>query len=143
MTLVTLVGEKIAKEDSEFIYIGPNNDCRNCKLKTVCFNLKPGRRYKIKKIRDKRHSCTMHEGNTAVVEVIEMPLITAIAKNLIDENSIKIERKNNCRNIGCENIDLCNNPALQNEKTYVIKNVYEQITCPIGNELKKVELADQ
>ncbi len=40
MTLVTLIGEKIAEEDMEFTYIGPNNDCRNCKLKTVCFNLK-------------------------------------------------------------------------------------------------------
>ncbi len=28
MTLVTLIGEKIAKENMEFTYIGPNNDCR-------------------------------------------------------------------------------------------------------------------
>ena len=69
MTLVTLIGERLAKEDEEFIYLGPNNDCRRCKLKTVCFNLKPGRRYKIIDIRDKRHSCELHEGNAAVVEV--------------------------------------------------------------------------
>ena len=47
MPLVTLIGEKLAIEDAEFTYLGPQNDCRNCKLKTVCFNLKPGRRYKI------------------------------------------------------------------------------------------------
>jgi len=143
MPLVTLIGEKIAKEDNEFIYIGPNNDCRNCKLKTVCFNLKPGRKYKITKIRDKRHSCTIHEGNTAVVEVIEMPLIAAIEKKLIGENTIKIEKKKECRNIGCENFELCNNLGLQNEKTYVIKNVYDPVICPIGKELKRVELVDQ
>jgi uncharacterized protein (UPF0179 family) len=143
MPLVTLIGEKIAKEDNEFIYIGPNNDCRNCKLKTVCFNLKPGRKYKITKIRDKRHSCSIHEGNTAVVEVTEMPLIVAIEKNLIEESTIKIEEKNECRNIGCDNFKLCNNLALQNEKTYVIKNIYDTVICPIGNELKKVELVDQ
>ncbi len=143
MTLVTLIGEKIAKEDNEFIYVGPNNDCRNCKLKTVCFNLKPGRKYKIKKIREKRHSCSIHEGNTAVVEVIEMPLIVAVEKNLIEENTIKIEKKNECKNIGCENFELCNNLSLQNEKTYVIKNVYDPIICPIGHDLEKVELSDQ
>ena len=37
MPLVTLIGEKLAKKDFEFIYLGPINDCRNCKLKTVCF----------------------------------------------------------------------------------------------------------
>ncbi|MDH7517383.1 MAG: UPF0179 family protein [Candidatus Thermoplasmatota archaeon] len=143
MPLVTLVGEKIAREDNEFIYIGPNNDCRNCKLKTVCFNLKPGRKYKITKIRDKKHSCSIHEGNTAVVEVIEMPLIVAIEKNLLEGNTIKIEKKTLCRNIGCSNIELCNNPALQNGKTYAIKNVYDPVICPIEKDLKKVELADQ
>jgi uncharacterized protein (UPF0179 family) len=69
MALVTLIGEKIAEENMEFVYIGPNNDCRNCKLKNVCFNLKVGRRYKITNVRDKKHSCNVHEGPAVVVEV--------------------------------------------------------------------------
>ena len=75
MPLVTLIGEKLAKKDEEFIYIGPNNECRNCKLKTVCFNLKPGRKYRITNIRDKRHNCNVHEGTAAVVEVQDIKLI--------------------------------------------------------------------
>lgn len=71
MPLVTLIGEKLAKEGDAFTYIGPNNECRNCKLKTVCFNLKPGKAYKITKIRDKRHSCDIHDKNVVVVEVQE------------------------------------------------------------------------
>jgi len=72
MPLVTLIGEKLAKENDEFIYLGPQNDCKNCKLKTVCFNLKQGSQYKIIKVRDKRHNCNVHEGNAAVVEVQEI-----------------------------------------------------------------------
>ena len=91
MSLVTLIGEKLAKESDEFIYVGPNNECRNCKLKTVCFNLKLGRQYKIIKIREKRHSCNIHEGDVAVVEVQEMPITTTIDKKLSEGSISKIE----------------------------------------------------
>ncbi|PJB22268.1 MAG: hypothetical protein CO114_00925, partial [Euryarchaeota archaeon CG_4_9_14_3_um_filter_38_12] len=69
MVLVTLVGEKIAKKDNEFIYIGSLPECRGCKLKTVCFNLDEGRRYKITNIRDIHHDCKIHEGGVRIVEV--------------------------------------------------------------------------
>jgi uncharacterized protein (UPF0179 family) len=140
MALVTLIGEKLAKEDEEFIYLGPNNNCKNCKLKTVCFNLKPGRRYKIIEIRDKHHSCDIHEGNAAVVEVREMPIIAAIDKELAKGNTAKIERKG-CENIGCNNFELCNNLALQKDKNYKITKIYEDIECLIGYELQKAELS--
>lgn len=141
MPLVTLIGEKLAIEENEFIYIGPNNDCRNCKLKTVCFNLKPGREYKIIKIRDKRHSCNVHDGNTAVVEVQEMPIIAAIDKKLSEGDTTKIEKKE-CKNIGCIYYEICNNIALQKDKNYKIKGIIESIDCPIGHELRKAELTD-
>lgn len=73
MPFVTIVGEKLAKEGSKFVYLGPNNKCRNCKIKTVCFNLKTGKEYKITKIRDKKHNCKIHDGSAVVVEVQEMP----------------------------------------------------------------------
>jgi hypothetical protein len=141
MTLVTLIGEKLAKEDEEFIYLGPNNDCRRCKLKTVCFNLKPGRRYKIIDIRDKRHSCELHEGNAAVVEVQELPIIAAIDKELTEGKTAKIERKE-CKNIGCDNFELCNNLALQKDRNYKITKIYEGLDCLIGHKLQKAELTD-
>ena len=141
MTLVTLIGERLAKEDEEFIYLGPNNDCRRCKLKTVCFNLKPGRRYKIIDIRDKRHSCELHEGNAAVVEVQELPIIAAIDKELTEGSTARIERKE-CKNIGCDNFDLCNNLALHKDRNYKIIKIYEGLDCLIGHELQKAELAD-
>jgi hypothetical protein len=139
--MVTLIGEKIAKENEEFTYLGPNNDCKNCKLKTVCFNLKPGRRYKIKKVRDKRHNCNVHQGTVVVVEVEEIPIITAIDKKYSEGSKLKIE-KIDCDNIGCKNYYLCK-VKLQKDKKYTITKVYDDIDCPLGYTLKKVELSDK
>jgi uncharacterized protein (UPF0179 family) len=141
MPLVTLIGEKLAIEECEFIYIGPNNECRNCKLKTVCFNLKPGRKYKITSVREKRHNCSIHEGNAAVVEVQELPIITAVDKKLIEGDNIKFEGET-CRSIGCINFELCST-YLGKDKKYKIIKIYENIECPLGHELKKVELSEE
>jgi len=141
MPLVTLIGEKLAKEGEEFTYLGPQNDCRNCKLKTVCFNLKPGRQYKITSIRDKRHNCNVHEGNAAVVEVQELPIYTSIDKNVSEGDVIKIN-KETCKSIGCPNHKFCG-ITLQKEKKYKIERVYENIDCPMGFELKRAELINE
>ena len=141
MPLVTLIGEKLAHQDAEFCYMGPNNECRNCKLKTVCFNLKLGRRYKITKVRDKQHVCNVHEGTAVVVEVQELPVLTTIDKKLSEGSNSKIEKKD-CNSIGCTHYDLCNNSAVQKDKTYNIKKIFEPIECPLGYELQKAELTE-
>ena len=141
MALVTLIGEKLAAEQREFTYVGANNECKNCKLKTVCFNLKPGRKYKITKIRDKKHNCNIHEGNVVVVEVSEMPVIASINKKLSEGTTTKIDKKE-CKNIGCDFFEICTNIALQTGKTYTIKKIYEKMHCQVGYELYKAELRD-
>lgn len=140
MPLVTLIGEKLAKVNLEFVYIGPQNDCRNCKLKTVCFNLKQGRHYKITKLRDKRHSCNVHDGLVAIVEVQELPIITCIDKKFSKGDTSKIEVKN-CNNIGCKHYEICMTP-LQKDKEYKIIKTFEDIDCAIGYTLQKAELTD-
>lgn len=141
MPLVTLIGEKLAVEGEEFVYLGANNECRNCKLKTVCFNLKPGRSYKIIKLREKVHNCNIHDGNVVVVEVSEMPITASIDKKAAQGEKIKIDKKE-CKNIGCNFYEICTNIALQKDKTYTIKKVYEKIDCPKDHELYKVDITD-
>ena len=141
MVLVTLVGEQLAVEGEEFIYLGSNSECRNCQLKTVCFNLKPGRNYRITKLRDKTHDCTIHEGKVIVVEVEELPLTVAIAEEPVEGASITIEKKD-CKNIGCDSFDICTSTAFQNGRTYTIKKVYERITCPKKYQLYKVDVSE-
>jgi uncharacterized protein (UPF0179 family) len=141
MVLVTLVGEQLAVEGEEFTYLGSNSECRNCQLKTVCFNLKPGRDYRITKLRDKYHECGIHEGKVVVVEVEELPLAVAITKELSEGTTTTIEKKD-CKNIGCDSFEICINTALQNGKRYTVKKVYEKIECPRHYELYKVDVTD-
>jgi len=141
MVLVTLVGEQLAVEGQEFIYLGSNSECRNCQLKTVCFNLKPGRNYRITKLRDKSHDCAIHEGKVIVVEVEELPITVTVTKKPSEGTTTTIEKKE-CKNIGCDSFEICSTTALQNGKTYTIKKVYEKIPCPKNYELYKVDVSD-
>jgi hypothetical protein len=142
MVLVTLVGEQLAVEGKEFIYLGANSECRNCQLKTVCFNLKPGRNYRITKLREKSHDCNIHEGKVIVVEVEELPLTVAVSNEPSEGATVTIEKKE-CKNIGCDSFDICTTTALQNGKTYTVKKVYEKLSCPKNYQLYKVDVAEQ
>lgn len=141
MVLVTLVGEQLAVEGEEFTYLGSNSECRNCQLKTVCFNLKPGRRYRITKLREKNHDCNLHEGKVVVVEVDELPLTVAVPKEP-SEGKITTVKKQTCKNIGCDSFEICTNMGLQNGRSYMVKKVYEKIKCPKNHELYRVDVTD-
>ena len=142
MTSITIVGEKIAIKDEEFIFIGPKSDCRNCKLKNICFNLKQHHRYKITNVREKRHSCTVHEGDAIVVEVEEQPIETAIDKKFTKGSAVTIE-ENECDNSLCAYHELCSNKALENGKKYTIKAILEEIECPKGEPIQRVILSEK
>ncbi|MFH1101711.1 MAG: UPF0179 family protein [Methanobacteriota archaeon] len=139
MTLITLIGEHLAETGRTFQYLGPNNDCRQCKLKTVCFNLKPGRSYEIISIREHKHTCMIHEGLVVPVEVKELPILTTVNDTLVVGDIITIER-GTCHHIGCPEYELCTTPALHKEKTYTVIKTYEKIPCLKNMSLQKAEL---
>jgi uncharacterized protein len=142
MTSITIIGEKLAKKDEEFIFIGPQNDCKNCKLKNICFNLKQHHRYKITNVRDKRHSCLVHEGDAIVVEVEEQPIETAIDKKYTKGSAITLDR-NDCDETLCPYFDLCTNESVQPGKKYTIEKILETIPCGKGKSLQRVVLSEK
>ncbi len=141
MTLVTLIGEKLAEKNLEFIYLGPLSECRNCKLKNVCFNLKPHRRYRITNVRDKRHNCNVHMGNVVAVEVEELPIEVTVEKRHTLGSIVKIEKKE-CDNVECKYYELCTNEAIQKDKTYKVVKIYGTINCPKGLKLNRAEVIE-
>jgi len=90
MAIITLVGEKLAKPGMEFIYYGPAEPCKTCKLAGVCVgNLEPGRRYKILRVRSMpSHYCPLHEGKARVVEVVEPSIEVAVEPRLAIPGSV-------------------------------------------------------
>lgn len=141
MTHVTLLGKLLCKEGEEFIYLGPLSNCKNCKLKTVCFNLKPGREYKVVKIRDKKHSCQVHDQDVFVVEVEELPLIGAVDKKSSKGDKVTISTIE-CPHIACEYHMLCTHPGIQKNKEYRVVKTLESINCPKKHQLKQAQLSE-
>ena len=141
MAIVTLIGENLAKKGMEFVYVGPLTECRDCKLRNACFNLEPGRMYKITKVRDTKHECKIHEGGKVrAVEVEKVPVEAAIpAKMAVEGTMIRFEPEK-CMNLGCENYALCNPLGLKEGSKYRIKKIKGDVKCPEGNTLKLVLL---
>ena len=69
MVMLTVIGKKLAKEGMEFVFLGPIADCKECKVRNICFHLEKGTMYRIVSMRDKDHDCPQHEDGVRVVQV--------------------------------------------------------------------------
>jgi hypothetical protein len=140
MVAVTLVGEKQAKEGRTFVFLGPLGECRDCKLKTVCFNLEEGRTYTIMAVRNVHHDCKIHESGVRVVEVEKAPIRAAVfTRNALEGTSVVWEQKD-CINIGCPNFYLCGPRGIKAGEKYRVVKVLGILDCPDGVPLKEVLL---
>ncbi len=139
MAFVTLIGKNLAKEGTEFAYVGITKKCRNCKLKTVCSNLKAGRSYKVLKVREKEHECDLHQGGVVAIEIEKLPFVAVVKKEQA-EGTVTSFHEEDCEEISCKNYCFCH-PSV-NEKEYQIVEILGDIKCPLGYKLKKVVLND-
>ena len=143
MANVTLIGEKQAKKGNIFIYRGPLSECRDCKVKTVCFNLEEGRKYKIKEIRAMHHKCRIHEGGVRAVEYEIIPIEYAINEDeAVEKTKITITEQELCNNRGCESFKKCFPLGLRVGSQYEIQTVKNNISCQLGKKMKEVVLVD-
>ena len=74
-TKVTLIGAALAKPGLDFVYEGSTcTECENCKVRKVCHNLQPGKRYRVAAIRSNtRHDCPVHHEAVVAVDVLRLP----------------------------------------------------------------------
>ncbi len=140
--IVSLVGETQAKSGTVFIFRGPLSECRDCKRKTVCFNLEGGVLYEVISVREKHHDCNIHEGGVRVVELKKAPVKTTIdAKSAIEGSTVSINEKE-CSNLGCENFGMCFILEPKSNRKYRITKVVGDVECPGGKSLKRVILEE-
>jgi uncharacterized protein (UPF0179 family) len=92
-------------------------------------------------VRDKRHSCSVHDGDVIVVEVEKLPLLAAIDKKYTKGSKITYQSKN-CDQSYCNWYDICQSKAVQNEKKYKILKINNSIDCQKGFDLQEVELKE-
>ena len=140
MVLITLVGVTQARIGNRFYFIGPLTECKECRLRGVCFNLEPGSMYEVVALRDAVHECPVHEGSVRAVEVERKPIIAAVQSKLaIDGSTVTFENKR-CDNIGCENRAYCVSICIKDSTKLRITDVLGDIECPNGENIKLVKL---
>jgi uncharacterized protein (UPF0179 family) len=140
MVVITLIGEHQAKEGEAFVYRGPLTECRDCKLKAVCFNLEAGGMYRIKSVRNVQHDCRIHEEGVRVVEVEKIPHKCALLQRHAMEGSTITFEDVKCRTLGCEHYRICHPMGLEKNMKFRVARIDEEIKCPEGIRLVEVSL---
>ncbi len=141
MTLITLIGRNQAEIGKEFYYLGPIADCRDCKLKGVCFNLEAGSRYKVVEIRSQTHECREFHDDEAVAVVVEkIPTPAAIPKKLAMEGSMITFSESKCENLACNNYQLCHPVGKTGGSKYKVVSVSSDLDCPAGEKMVRADL---
>ena len=135
MGKVTLVQESLAVEGKIFRYMGMDDPCSKCKVKDVCHNLETGRRYRVVKVRNKKHDCAVHEGGKiTVAEVEEVPEeISITIKHCIEGAILKLDEYD-CPHRWCEFNDICRDRPSSKVK---ITKVGESLKCPLKLKLRR------
>ncbi len=140
MALITLVGEPQAKVGAEFYFIGPLSDCKECRLKGVCFNLEAGSRYRVVEVRSQRHPCEVSEGEVVAVEVEKVPTPAAVPKKGAMEGVTITFSEPNCQEIGCPNYWRCHPVGKREGQKYMVTRLGGDLDCPIGERMVDADL---
>jgi len=141
MVQITLVGEPQATVGREFVYRGPQPECRPCKVKAACLNQELGRRYRITKVRDVRHECLLNQGHASVVEVEPAPPECSIASRTAVEGAVLAYAKIVCANAACPNYPTCHPIGIDPGMRIRVLDVGPELDCPLGYSIVSVKVA--
>lgn len=139
---ITLIGSRLAKPGVEFIYRGPQPECEPCKLRNVCLNLEPGKKYRVSALRSgNEHECFLHDTGVRAVEAEPCPIVVAIESRRAFNGSRLTFEEPKCEK-SCPGYDSCHPAGLVSGDKYTIGEVYGEapFACPKGMILKKVLL---
>ena len=142
-TKITLIGKALAREGAEFVYKGEVYECEGCRLKKVCHNLLPRRRYRIVGVRTATlHSCPVHMDGAFTVEVVEATVPAAVSAERTILNSTIVYGPG-CTQSDCIHFDLCNPEGIVPDEGYRIAEIDNGtiISCELGKRVKRVLLS--
>lgn len=142
-TKVTLIGAGLAKPGLDFVYEGTTcPECESCKVRKVCHNLQPGKKYRVATVRtNTRHDCPVHHEAAVAVDVVEAPIVALISAEMAIANS-KISYEFSCPRTECRSYRLCRPDGIIEGEKYVVGEVLGNApdVCERGRPLKLVEL---
>jgi hypothetical protein len=141
--MITLIGKDLAQKGVEFVYLGPVEECENCRFKSSCVDsLELNRKYVVTDVKDSEQKCPVHSQNIVIPVEIERAHIDVLtnSKNIFEGSTFTYDAPQ-CDEY-CEFHDLCFPDGLiENDKCIVIKNQGKHKECKKGYNLNKLTLA--
>src|SRR5437867_7978102 len=138
---ITLVGERQADVGHEFVYRGPQPECRPCKVRAACLNQEVGRRYRITRVRDVVHPCLLNEERARVVEVVPLPPACSVAARTAVEGAVLAYEKIVCANAACPNFRTCHPIGIDPGTRIRIVYVGPELECPLDYSIGPANVA--
>ena len=141
--MITLIGKDLAKEGQEFVFLGPADECENCRFKSSCVgNLELNRKYVVTGVKDNEQKCPIHAGETVVPVEVDRAKIDVLttSKNIFEGSTFTYEAPD-CDE-ACDFHDLCFPEGLiENDKCIVLENNGKhKENCKKGLKLNKLTL---
>jgi uncharacterized protein (UPF0179 family) len=140
MVMLTVIGKKQAKEGMEFTFMGPISNCKDCKVRNICFHLEKGNKYRVVGLRKVVHECPMHEDGVMVVQVEEVQRNAVLPKKIALEGSTISYETPKCSQRGCEHYSACFLSGLEPGQKKKIVKTMDKVACIIGQNRVKVML---
>lgn len=141
--MITLIGKDLAVKGQEFVFLGPADECDNCRFKSSCVgNLEANRKYVVTDVKDNEQKCPIHSGGAVVpVEVDRAKIDLLTTSKSIFEGSTFTFNAPECDET-CDFHDLCFPEGLvENDKCIVLENLGKhKEECKKGYKLNKLTL---
>ena len=141
--MITLIGKDLAKEGLEFVFLGPADECEDCRFKSSCVeNLEKNRKYVVVDVKDNEQKCPIHSGDAVIpVEVDRAKIDLLTESKSIFEGSTFTYNAPDCDE-KCDFHDLCFPDGLEeNDKCIVLENNGKHgDECKKGYRLNKLTL---
>ncbi len=147
MSTVTLIGDRLAEVDREFVYRGEASGCEGCPYRSQCLNLTEGRRYRITDIRENAQllDCAVHDTGVRAVEV-EPTTVRANVPSRGAYAGSKASLAGPCPHTECPSHEFCVPEGVGFETEYRIASVEGEPPhehCHLDRSLMLVELSDE
>jgi len=147
MSTVTLIGDRLAEVDVEFVYRGEAPGCEGCPYRSQCLNLTEGRRYRITEIRENAQllDCAIHDSGVRAVEV-EPTTVRANVPSRGAYAGSKASLQGPCPHTECPSHEFCVPEGVDFETEYRIASVEGEPPhdyCQLDRSLRLVELSDE
>ena len=141
--MITLIGKDLAQKGTEFVFLGPAEECDDCRFKSSCIgNLELNRKYVVKEVQENEQNCPVHsQGKVIPVDVELAPIDLLTPSKNIFEGSTFTYNAPDCDE-KCDFHDLCFPDGLFEEDKCIVleNNGKHEEKCKKGLKLNKLTL---